>query len=296
MNQSLKKFLEPGQVIQPVPTDQESCGMKLPGIKAFIFDIYGTLLISVSGDVGSAVQSGSSGAFRHALTAAGLENCSEDLYEKIRDLFFGYIKETHSRLRTEGYPHPEVDIVKVWTDILVNSDLSSIYPNITAIHPEIAAAAYESTVNPVYPMPGMFELLSHPLLQNAELGIISNAQFYTPLIFDYLTDGGLAGLGFNPELCIYSYTERRAKPDLILFETHAERLASCGIHPSEAVFIGNDMLNDIMPAAMAGYRTILFAGDKRSLRLRLDHDACKDIKPDVIVNNLIDIPDYIQEG
>ena len=73
-------------------------------------------------------------------------------------------------------------------------------------------------------------------------------------------------------------------------------LGKLGISPAEAVFIGNDMLKDIMPASVTGYKTALFAGDKRSLRLRKDHDACSNIKPDVIVTNLLDLFDFIQEG
>jgi len=296
MDNSLKKFLEPKKVFHPAPTNVKSRGSTLTEIRAYIFDIYGTLLISASGDVGTAVGSGSAAAFRSALTAAGLADCPPSFYEKIKENFFRFIEESHRTSKEKGYPYPEVDIIKIWSKTLNKPETAALFPEITQIEPKTAATAYESIVNPVYPMPGMFELLRHPLLKGAELGIISNAQFYTSLIFDYISEGGLRSLGFNSDLCLFSYIQKRAKPDLKLFEELSERLAKRGISPSQTVYIGNDMLNDIMPAALSGYRTILFAGDRRSLRLRSDHDACKDIKPDVIVNNLIEIIDYIQEG
>ena len=101
-------------------------------------------------------------------------------------------------------------------------------------------------------------------------------------------------LGFSSKLCFFSYLEKRSKPDTALFESLTRELEKNGMTPAETVFIGNDMLKDIMPAAESGYKTVLFAGDKRSLRLRKDHDACRNIKADVIVNKLIELADYIK--
>ena len=53
--------------------------------------------------------------------------------------------------------------------------------------------------------------------------------------------------------------------------------------------MGNDMLNDILPARSVGFRTALFAGDKRSLRLRRDDPRCNNLKPDMILTDLIQL-------
>jgi putative hydrolase of the HAD superfamily len=145
-------------------------------------------------------------------------------------------------------------------------------------------------------MPGMKESLESIKKSGLELGILSNAQFYTPLIFDCFFEGGLKSLGFSDDLTLFSYMEKMSKPDIRLFGHLAGLLEKKQILPGEAVFVGNDMLKDIMPAAVSGFKTILFAGDRRSLRLRSDNAACKDIKPDVIVNSLSEIINFIQEG
>ena len=49
------------------------------------------------------------------------------------------------------------------------------------------------------------------------------------------------------------------------------------------------MLKDIYPAKIAGMKTALFAGDKRSLKLREDHPEIHDVEPDYIINNLYQI-------
>jgi putative hydrolase of the HAD superfamily len=47
------------------------------------------------------------------------------------------------------------------------------------------------------------------------------------------------------------------------------------------------MRNDIVPAARVGFQTVLFAGDRRSLRLREnDHSLDRSVVPDLIVNDL----------
>ena len=271
-------------------------GSFLKGIKAVIFDIYGTLLISGSGDVGTAIEAGSTEAFAEALRRLGIGNIQNESVVRIKKLFFDLIEEDHSKLWADGYPFPEVDIIRIWTEIFTDSELISISPELEALEPSIAAATYESIVNPVNIMPGADILLNKLKNAGLSLGIISNAQFYTPIVFELSFGAGFDQYDFDPSLCLFSYHERRAKPDSFLFDKMSAALGKLGISPAEAVFIGNDMLKDIMPASATGYKTALFAGDKRSLRLRKDHDACSNIKPDVIVTNLLDLFDFIQEG
>jgi putative hydrolase of the HAD superfamily len=65
------------------------------------------------------------------------------------------------------------------------------------------------------------------------------------------------------------------------------------IAPAKVVYVGNDMLNDIMPAKHAGFQTALFAGDKRSLRLRQDDSRCNGIIPDLVFTHLMELAELI---
>ena len=67
-----------------------------------------------------------------------------------------------------------------------------------------------------------------------------------------------------------------------------------GISPEETLYVGNDKLNDIWPAAQLGLKTALFAGDQRSLRLREDDTRCSDLEPDLIITKLSQLPDLIE--
>ena len=135
-------------------------------------------------------------------------------------------------------------------------------------------------------MPGLNRLLKKCREASIRLGIISNAQFYTRFLFDWLLGRDLIQLGFDPDLVIFSYEHKRAKPDSYLFELARDRLANQAIAPERTAYVGNDIRNDILPAVQVGFQTILFAGDQRSLRLRRDDPACRSIKPDMVITEL----------
>jgi putative hydrolase of the HAD superfamily len=125
------------------------------------------------------------------------------------------------------------------------------------------------------------------------MGIISNAQFYTPYLFNGFLHSNPKDLGFHPDLTLYSYKFGYAKPSTFMFQIAADRLENRLIPAHSTLFIGNDMLNDIYPAKQIGFKTALFAGDARSLRLRKDDPRCKNLTADLVITDLGQLLDYI---
>ena len=120
-------------------------------------------------------------------------------------------------------------------------------------------------------MPGAADLVA-ALQARGPVGIVSNAQFYTPFVLATL----LPELHIDPRLAVWSFAQREAKPSPRLFRTAAARMAlNYRFEPSEIVMVGNDVRNDLLGARAAGIRTALFAGDARSLRLRRDDHALR---------------------
>jgi putative hydrolase of the HAD superfamily len=118
----------------------------------------------------------------------------------------------------------------------------------------------EAAWHPARMISGAAETLHHLSTTGITLGLLSNAQYNTlPSL------GGCATL-FAPDITILSYQQGMAKPSPELFELLATRLDARGISPSEALYIGNDPLHDIEPAAARGFRTALFTGDPDSHR------------------------------
>jgi putative hydrolase of the HAD superfamily len=92
---------------------------------------------------------------------------------------------------------------------------------------------------------------------------------------------------FDKDISVFSYEHQRSKPDAYLFDmVKIKCQEKYTIRPSEILFVGNDMYRDIFPASKAGFKTALFAGDERSLRLRRDNPELKGLEPDYVITDL----------
>ena len=270
-------------------------------IEAVVFDIYGTLLISSSGDIGCQSLKGNIAvkSFRNA----GLEwqsNLNEEaLGVAIISEYETQIKNWHQEAKEEGIPQPEVDIVIIWKKCLLALEASRGIRVTRPGHDEVdhrdLAMHFEVCNNAVYPMPDMEQTLSLLEKKGYLLGIVSNAQFFTPMVLNHFMETPLLDElpYFHEDLQVFSYRLGRAKPDRYLYDVLSEKLKALGLVPEKCLYIGNDMLNDIYPAHLVGFKTVLFAGDERSLRWRSDDPRCVDLKPGRIITSLNQIPEIL---
>ncbi len=280
----------------PLPTKVEPKFTYKGDFSAVLFDIYGTLFISGSGDIGTITNENPSAVFSRVFEQCGIypagEKTSRLIGEKAHTLFYRIIEDEHTSGRSQGIDYPEVDIIHVWKKLLILLHKEGHISELKHVHDisVVCAIEYETAVNPVWPMPYALKTIHSLVDKNIHLGLISNAQLFTPLLFNVFFGDSSEGLGFNSSLCFFSFEKRTAKPSLKLFQSAQGELKNrWGIDPSRVLYVGNDMLNDIYPASRIGFKTALFAGDQRSLRLRPDDERCKTLQPDMIVTNLTQI-------
>ena len=270
--------------LDPIPTDVEPVLAKLESLRAVLFDLYGTLFVSGSGDVGVLREAACEKALAGAFEAVGVSSrgaAATALAQAAMDRFLAAIDDSHQKSRLGGVDYPEVDIAEVWRRVLEEAGVLD-----ASVDAKRLAVEYEARANPVWPMPGMADCLAALRRRGLVLGIISNAQFYTHELFPSLLGKEAEELGFERRLQIYSYQHGWGKPSARLFQPAVAELRGRSIEPQDVLFVGNDMLNDIFPAARAGFRTALFAGDARSLRLRVDDGRVSKIVPDLILTDL----------
>lgn len=278
----IKKYATPVPVVLPKELPERfepliKLNAPLDGLRVILFDIYGTLFSSAAGDISTE-------------TSPGSREASTDLdqfpYAKEEAFFRQAVLERH----LAGYahtPYPEVRVDEIWAS----------YPDRPK---DISAAAfalrYELVHNPVIPMPGALDCIRQLRRAGFELGIVSNAQFFTPLLFNAFFGASPEALGFTKEYIAYSYSHGRAKPDPQLFQVVLAEILKKGYQVDECLYVGNDMLNDVFGAKNVGMRAALFAGDRQSLRLRQDNPLCRDLLPDLVLQSLSDLPLYIKIG
>ena len=290
----IEKFLSESSKMVPVPTSLEPRYKPNPSIRTVVFDVYGTILISASGDIEESVISTDN--LKTSLNAAGIE-LSESLADPVQvlfdmlDSFKKQILRTHEEERRPDKPYPEVDILEIWNTILKRSHQEQLIHISDPLCIKCFTFVFELLCNNLYPMPEMKDVILKLASRDLPLGIISNAQFYTPVILNFFMHGKISEsevvAPFDPDITVFSYVQKRSKPDGLLFDIVKEQCRlKYQISPSEILFVGNDMFRDIYPAKRAGFKTALFAGDRKSLRLRKEKPETDGLEPDFIITEL----------
>jgi len=282
------------QPLQPIPTSLRPRLQPFPGCKAMLFDIYGTLLISASGDIGH--QDMRVDAMQQALRQLTSLASPIDPERALRR-YRHHIEQAHIALKQRGLAYPEIDILAIWMNLLAEFEVETPGSTVSWRERARTALAFECNINPVWPMPHFKQTLQRLAESDLYLGIISNAQFYTPILVNFFLghpeNDSSQIKGFDPNLIYFSWQLSRAKPDTEAFTQALNQLAKWAIQPHEVLFIGNDQLKDIYPAQRVGMKTCLFAGDQRSLRLREDNTMVQRIEPDFVIDDLQQILDIV---
>jgi putative hydrolase of the HAD superfamily len=274
--------------LNPIATGEQAVLRPLRDIDVVLFDVYGTLLVSSAGEPVDLDKSFAAAAFRQTLTDEGLTLLIDA--ERGVQLFRSTIAEFHQQARQQEVDYPEVNIIEVWrttlgrlherrelTGLDAQTDLASL------------SLRYELLTNPTWPMSGAAECLAELASRGVVLGLLSNSQWFTPLLFPALCGGELEAFGICPSLLFWSYRTGWAKPSEFMFRQAAEILRERGISHERVLHVGNDMLNDILPASRVGFRSGLFAGDQRSLRRRHGDARLAGVVPDIVLLRLRDL-------
>ncbi len=294
----IQLFRERTKPLPPLePAETKAQFPKTTGaIKAVLFDIYGTLIGSGIGDISLTQPANQNGLIRRLIHNQGLEPVLQSSPTNYATQLHQEIQRRHQEAHQQGIDFPEVDILEIWNDLIRQWTHQNAIRHPDPLDLRRLAIEHECAVNPVWPNAGCREIINHCQNAGLRLGIVSNAQFYTPLMLEALLGKTPEALGFEPELQIWSYLEKRAKPDPALYKKIARRLESRHhIQRHETLFIGNDMLKDIWGAAQAGFKTVLFAGDRRSLRRRQDDSRCRNLKPDAVITSLLQVRELLPQ-
>ncbi len=279
---------------------------KIKHAGAILWDVYGTLLALPVGDLERTLDQKETmfKAFKQTAREFGFDRFTNgNPAENLMELYVREIEKTHRRKRGHGVFSPEVKIEQIWLRIIRRLETSGYKPDGGAKTDLDLAFRVAYFFDDVYQAkalyPGTRKVLEGIKNLGLRQGIISNAQFYTPIALKMLL--GQSGCRaadpmkhlFDSRLVFFSYRLGVSKPNPLGFEKARSRLQSMGIEPARVVYVGNDILNDMIPACKVGFRGVLFAGDRESLRLRKDHPDCRGFKPEAVIKSLPQLLDVI---
>ena len=303
----LESVADDNVVLEPVNYPANS--QKLYDIRAVICDIYGTIINYWRPQFGSKDDRTNSllQAFKTVIDRFGMRETLEKLNPKdtpentINDFYNGLIALSHEKSAKKGVEFPEVKIEEIWGVIFAilkrNGYTYSQYCQCSeSDFPRFVAYTYNfySLGRSLYP--GVVNAFTE--LKNANIvnGIVSNAQFYTPvdltLMFRGQSNEQIDDFSelFEPDLTFFSYEYGVAKPNPLLFRRLYDALYEYQILPEQTVFVGNDLATDIQAAAEVGMKTAFFCGDQKSAFFNSLEGK---VIPDLVFTDWNDLPSKI---
>jgi len=291
-----ERFKHVSKPLKPIDTNTTPRLSRLVNIRVIAYDFYGTLFLSGVGDIGVDDGNYDSDALLKALESAEIPVIHDDAGNKGFEFYNEVVDKMINTLKSEGIQYPEPDIREVWLQVLQRLKEQSLIGG--SISEEAAgrmSVEFEARMNPVWPVPDAVQTLIHFKERGLAQGIISNSQFYTPIVLEALSGHTLEELGLKDELLHWSFEEKMKKPGLTFYENFIKKLNSFdpAISPSEVLYVGNDMLKDIYPARELGMKTALFAGDQRSLKWRKEDERCKTLQPDLIITKFVHLVECV---
>jgi len=217
----------------------------LDNIRLVLFDVYGTLLqITPRPDAGTAFSSWWSQWIQ--MPAPDYLEFENNLRKKI--------SLSHTESRLAGVDFPEVQWPRIVQSALEDHGWknSASAEDLDAISTSLVEVGHTFSL-----MPGAVELIRFLQSAGLPIGIVSNAQAYTPVhLKNALASAGMPDWPFDAAWSFWSWKFGFSKPSPAVFQIFSARAAALGWKRSQILYFGDRMDNDIEPAQKAGWRTI----------------------------------------
>lgn len=282
---------------------------KLHDVKAVIFDVYGTLINYWRSEFSEKELKDKVllSAFKKTCDYFGFTSYLQEMNpadvpaRTLQDFYHGLIALNHEKSLKKGIESPEVRVEEVWEVIIMilcRHGYNASKPDLGSKKELSKCIAYFYNY---HSLNGEFygdvvDTLQKLRKSNIKLGIVADAQFYTPIDLTLLIRKQSNGAFedylelFDVDLIFYSFEYGMTKANPTLFRKLYDALYEYQILPSQTVFIGNDIFLDIKTAADIGMKTAFFTGDNKSAYV---HEAGGEIVPDIVFDSWDELPDKL---
>ena len=268
--------LETAERIWGAVRRERSKGRLSPQTRTILFDFYNTLVV-IDADEDSAESYEE--VLRRVSEVLDRSTVPSLSGSELRDLLTG---EVVRLTRESEEQYPEVDLRIAWLNVLsgpeVGVPLEWLSRNGEELLRDLMARYRRFSIRDLHLVPGALEILGRLDQHGLRLGVVSNAQ--TLFLDDELARSGLSPL---LDCVVVSGAHGFRKPDPRLFRLALERLHT---DPAEAVFVGDNLSEDILGAQGVGLRAIY-------IHPHYGQTFCKDCTPDDVLAGLSDLPAYL---
>jgi FMN phosphatase YigB (HAD superfamily) len=293
---------------QAAPVKARSHLQRLSGVRAVMWNVYGTLLAIPQGEL----------IFEHP-TAFIMSNALDKTIQEFKMWASmsrkpgqpsEYMQSIYTQILTEqrssmggGERFPEVASERVWEAILkrlLQKDYkfdAGFFGSINEFSRKVAYF-FHASLQGTACYPGAAAALRAVREQGLAQGLLADGQCFTTVQLQRGLDaqqGGRLEELLDDSLVMLSCDVRGRKPSDRLFRQALAALAQRGIEPGEVLHVGSRLALDLVPARRLGMRTALFAGDRASLQATPEQLKEPSSRPDVLLTELDQIQEVIAD-
>jgi len=281
---------------------------RLKGIKAVLWNVYGTLLSISGGEL----------YFEHPrklVMDVALDKTVQEFKmwgsmtrkpgqpcEYLRQIYSQVVAEQMMGVTTGGERHPDVAAERVWEAIvkkLLQKDYKWDAGFFGALNEFSRKIAYffHTSLQATACYPGAAEGLRAVSRAGLLQGLLGEGQCFTAVQLQrgLATQDRDASLDewLPPDMRLLSFEVLSKKPSDRLFRHALQKLSEKGVAPSSVLHVGSRVLLDLAPARRLGMKTALFAGDRSSLQATPEQLKDPASRPDVLLTELTQIAEVL---
>ncbi|MEX0727239.1 MAG: HAD hydrolase-like protein [Planctomycetaceae bacterium] len=277
---------------------------KIPGIRAVLWNLYGTLLHISEGEL----------LFSHPQPLRMQIALDKTIHEfnmwqsmtRKPGAPWEYLLPKYQQLldsarmtatRRKG-DVPEIDTAQIWEKLISRLEQKEYQYDVAFYgdREELAekvAYFFHASLQGVDVYPRGLETMQAVLAAGYRQGLLADVQsFSLPQMLRVMGRGGkLNDLTeiITPGCVTLSIARGVRKPSISLFEASVDELGELGIRPEAILYISSRLPDDLAIAKRMGMRTALFAGDKTSLRAGGDELKNPEMRPDRLLTELYQV-------
>jgi len=299
------EYLDTRDLAWPAPPEVEKAKArphlpKLSGIKAVLWNTYGTLISIAGGDL--AFEQPDPLVMEVALGKTVSEFKMWGSMTRKPGQPAAYLKQLYDRVLFEqraicvpGERHPEVPSERIWEGILkmlLQKDykFDAVFFGGLDEYSRKIAYFFHASLQGTSCYRHAAEALSCCQEHGVAQGLLGNGQCFTALQLQRGLSAQKPEVKVDDviakDLRVLSHDLRGRKPSQRLFTEALDRLAARGIEAHEVLHVGNSLAHDIAPARKLRMKTALFTGDKASLQASSQALHEDPTRPDVLLTKL----------
>jgi FMN phosphatase YigB (HAD superfamily) len=279
----------------------------LHGVRAILWNVYGTLLAVTEGELKFEVAN-------DFLMQVALEKTIQEFkmwnsMSRKPGQPSAYMREVYQKALTElrlapspGEKYPEVLAERVWENIIKKlfqkeySFDAGFYGSLNEYARKVAYF-FHASLQGTACYPGAAEALRWVAESGFTQGLLADGQSFTPVQLQrgLSRQDEAADLGtLVPGKFRFLSAEKKArKPSETLFRSALRGLAEEGIEAGEVLHVGSHLTRDVAPANRLGMKTALFAGDRASLSATPEQLKDPQCRPDALLTDLTQVAQII---